>query len=154
MPPSPPRPSATSPVCKILLVDDDPAILRAVPRLLAPDFDVVTAAGAREALLLLARGEIFDAAIVDLQMPSIDGRQTIDLLLKVAPLLGERAIIMTGSVADADLQRWADALGPGRVVRKPPIRELLIETLNKRIEAVPEKPLVPTKSTMRPKKRR
>lgn len=153
MPHSPPRPSATTPTYKILLVDDDPAIRRALPRLLAPTFEVVTAQGGREALLLLARGEIFDAAIVDLQMPGIDGRQTIDLLLKVAPLLGERAVILTSGALDPELQRWADGLGPERLLRKPPERDLLVATLQKRIEMFPEKPLIPTKSTLRPRKR-
>jgi CheY-like chemotaxis protein len=154
MPPSPPpRPSATAPTCKILLVDDDASILRAIPRLLAPDFEVVPAQSAREALLLLARGEVFDGAIVDLQMPGIDGRQTIDLLLNVAPLLGQRAIILTSGATDPALQRWADELDGARIVRKPPDRELLVETLHRRIEMFPEKPLVPIRSTMRPKKR-
>ena len=152
-PPSPLKPSATSPTLKILLVDDDPAIRRAIPRLLAPEFDVVTAPGAREALLVLAQGEVFDGAIVDLQMPSIDGRQTIDLLLKVAPLLGERAIVLTSGALDPELQAWADGLGAARMLRKPPDRELLAQTLRKRIDDVPERPLVPTKATLRPRKK-
>jgi len=135
------------------VIDDDPAMRRALPRLLAPDFVAVPADGAREALLLLARGEVFDGAIVDLQMPGIDGRQTIDLLLKVAPLLGERAIVLTAGALDPELERWAEGLGASRLLRKPPERDLLIETLLKRIEDVPEKPLVPTKSTLRPRKK-
>ena len=153
MPPSPPKPSAATPVYRVLLVDDDAALRSAIPRMLAPELEVIAANGAREALLLLARGEVFDAAIVDLQMPGIDGRQTIDLLLKVAPLLGERAVVLTSGATDPALQKWADELGSMRLLKKPPERERLIQTITRRIEEIPEKPLIPTKSTLRPKKR-
>ena len=154
MPPTPPKPSPAPPLRKILLVEGDPEMRRAIAGLLVPDFDVVTARGAREALLVLATGEIFDGALVDLQMPGIDASQTIDLLLKVAPLLGERAIVLTsGSAADA-LRAWAEGLGPARVLRKPPDRDLLVATLHERIELFPERPLVPTKSTLRPRRRK
>ena len=153
MPPSPLKPSAASPVYKVLLVDDDAAMRRAIPRLLSPELDVIAASSAREALLFLARGEVFDAAIVDLQMPGIDGRQTIDLLLKVSPLLGERAVILTSGAVDPELQKWAEGLGATRMLHKPPDRDLLIQTITQRIELFPEKPLIPTKSTLRPKKR-
>lgn len=73
---------------KILLVDDEELVLRSMEKtLLRAGFDVETAGGAAAGLALfesaLDAGEPFDLAILDLNMPGLDGRNDADAGLKL-----------------------------------------------------------------------
>jgi DNA-binding NtrC family response regulator len=60
---------------RILLVDDDPTVLRALRRLLLgarPGWQIDVASNAESALLLLAT-TTYDVAVTDLHMPNLDG---------------------------------------------------------------------------------
>ena len=60
---------------RLLVVDDEPNLLRAVAACLrAADFEVITARSAREALLQLAE-TVPDLVISDIRMPGMDGYQ-------------------------------------------------------------------------------
>ena len=113
----------------VLMVDDDPAILRAVARQLGHDFDVRGVDGASSALALLASGAVFDALIVDLYMPEANGRETLERIRAVAPDLAGRAILLTTGPTDPELAAWCETLGD-RVVFKPPSRAVLAAALN------------------------
>lgn len=59
---------------RLLLVDDDAAARRAAVRFLTrAGFEVVSVGSGRAALTLIDDGEPFDAAVVDLEMPGLDG---------------------------------------------------------------------------------
>ncbi len=139
-------------IVRVLLIDDDAALRRALPRLLAPECQVTAVDGVRAALSCLAQGMTFDVAIIDLMMPEINGRQGLDLLRKVAPTLGARAVVLTAGSTDPSLAAWIVKLDPGTVFSKPPEREALIAGLRRRIADVPDEAAAPTHSTMRPKK--
>jgi CheY-like chemotaxis protein len=138
---------------RVLVIDDDPAMRKALSRLIHPACDVTAVASARAALAVLATGAIFDGAIVDLQMPEIDGRRTLQLLRNVAPKLGERAFVLTSGIVDLPMREWIDAQPPGSVLIKPPRRDEILETLRARIAQFPDEPLV-ARSTVRPKSRK
>lgn len=94
--------SVTAPKGRILCVDDEPNILRALGWLLQKEFEVITAAGGQEALELVRRDD-FDVVISDHRMPGMSG---VDLLRQVR-LLAPRSmrILLTGySDLDAVLQ--------------------------------------------------
>ncbi len=57
---------------RLLLVDDDEALLNSVRRLLAPRCDVHAVGGAKAALAALAV-DSFDAVVTDLEMPGHNG---------------------------------------------------------------------------------
>jgi len=62
---------------RLLLVDDEPQLLRALkPALTASGYDVVTAADGQSALAELA-SEGCDAVVLDLGLPDIDGKEVI-----------------------------------------------------------------------------
>ena len=84
---------------RILAVDDDPGMLRAVERVLGASHDVVGTTSPKEALLKAAGGG-FDLAIVDIRMPGLDGFELMTRLKSEVPDLD--IILMTGSIDDLD----------------------------------------------------
>jgi CheY-like chemotaxis protein len=58
---------------RLLIVDDDAALLNLLSALFSPDFDVRTARDGREALAIVSR-ELPEAIVLDLEMPGMDGR--------------------------------------------------------------------------------
>jgi CheY-like chemotaxis protein len=58
---------------RVLVVDDEPAVLRAYGRILRGRYDVVLADSGAAALAILAADAGFDAVLCDLQMPGLDG---------------------------------------------------------------------------------
>ncbi len=72
---------------RVLLVDDEPAIRRALRTpLMELGFQVVEASRGEEAIHL-ARAESFDAVLLDMNMPGIGGMQTLIRLRLFAPRL-------------------------------------------------------------------
>jgi CheY-like chemotaxis protein len=73
---------------RILLVDDDELIRASVPAMVEQlGHQVATAAGGREALDLVATGPELDLVILDLNMPGMDGGETLTRLRRLRPRL-------------------------------------------------------------------
>ncbi|MGC3999403.1 MAG: response regulator [Anaeromyxobacter sp.] len=87
-----PPPERTS----ILLVDDDPSLLRAFARVFGQVWDIQGASSGEEALQLLAQRR-FDVAIVDYSMPGMDG---VELLRRLADDHPTTARLMLTAYAD------------------------------------------------------
>ena len=74
--------SASAPHSRVLLVDDDAQMLRAVRNALsARDYSVVTAGNGERALDILADDEV-DLVLLDLGLPKLDGHTVIERLRK------------------------------------------------------------------------
>lgn len=94
---------------RILLLDDEPALLRGMQRWLSRRAIVTGTSDPFEALRL-ARDQPFDLVLCDLHMPAMLGTDFVSALRTQTPALGDRVVIMTGST-NRELQE--------RVVRKP-----------------------------------
>ena len=70
---------------RILVIDDEPTILRAVQRTLAPVHEVVVIGSAEDALRRIGAGEEFDVILCDLMMPQMTGMELFTELSRVAP---------------------------------------------------------------------
>jgi CheY-like chemotaxis protein len=81
---------------RVLVVDDDVAVARALGRMLAGGPEVVTSHDAREALAWLERGDPFDLVICDLMMPLLSGEAFQQRLRSVRPELARDMIFVTG----------------------------------------------------------
>jgi len=76
---------------RLLIVDDEPAVLRCLERILRMHYEVTTVERADAALILLAKRH-FDAILVDVDMPGMRG----DELKKHLGPLGARVVMMSG----------------------------------------------------------
>lgn len=83
-------------VLSVLVVDDEPAICRALSRLLRSRCRVTVAVGGREALSLLASEREYDVVLCDLMMPELSGAELFELMRTSRPELARRFVFMTG----------------------------------------------------------
>jgi CheY-like chemotaxis protein len=81
---------------RILVVDDDPLVRRAVQRSLASEHDVSAVASGSEVLARIAAGERFDVIVCDLLMPSMTGMDLYEELSTISTELAQRMVFLTG----------------------------------------------------------
>jgi sigma-B regulation protein RsbU (phosphoserine phosphatase) len=117
---------------RILVVDDEPGMLRAVERVLSGEHHVLGTRLSREALSLA--GEFRpDLAIVDIRMPDLDGFELMAQLKARMP--GIDVILMTGSVDDLDDKLVRAIRSPAfYFIQKPFDREVLKTLVERCIE--------------------
>ncbi len=72
-------------LARVLLVDDEPSLLRAMRRGFANDFDVHTAESAEEALTVIRNSEPFAVVVADFQMPGMDGCEFLSHVAALSP---------------------------------------------------------------------
>ena len=103
---------------KILLVDDEPTIVKVLTsRLKANGYDVITAADGQEALNIF-RTETPDLVILDVMLPKVDGYRVCRLLkfdekFKHVPIL-----MLTARVQESD-EQTGKAVGADAYLPKP-----------------------------------
>ena len=95
---------------KILLVDDEPNVLKALSRLLK-QYYLITAGGGEEALLL-ARDHEFDLVISDYRMPGLNGIDFLILFKRLQP--DAVRVVLTGF---ADVEGTQHAINEAEVFR-------------------------------------
>ncbi|MDR1069186.1 MAG: response regulator [Gracilibacteraceae bacterium] len=108
---------------KILAVDDNIANLKQISAVLSNEFDVMLADSGAMALRL-AGAEQPDLVLLDVQMPEMDGLETLTRLKKDAVLRHIPVIFLTG-LNDAETEVRALALGAMDFVAKPFDPEIL-----------------------------
>lgn len=118
---------------RILVVDDEPGILRTIERVLSTQYDVRAARLPTQGLAL-AEAERFDVAILDVRMPEMDGFALMARLAAQQPDLD--VIMMTGSTDERDA-RLVRAIRERAFffVTKPFDREVLLTLLQRCLEA-------------------
>jgi two-component system response regulator AtoC len=101
----------------ILLVDDEPSVLRYTKTVLEIDnYRVETANSGEEALQRINRGPAPNLVILDLLMPGMDGLQTLENFKKIRP---EQKVVMMSCVSDTGKVVQAIKLGASDYVTKP-----------------------------------
>src|SRR6202162_1593040 len=101
----------------ILLVDDEPGMVRYIRTLLEVDeYTVETASTGEEALQRVEKGLRPDLVLLDLLMPGIDGLQTLEQLRQIVPGL---KVVMLSCVSDTRKVVQAIRLGAHDYLTKP-----------------------------------
>jgi len=102
---------ASPPPGTILVIDDEPSIVRGLARLLQRDgYSVATAGNGRQALAQL-QAQRFAMILSDLRMPELDGPAFYARLQQQYPALCQRVIFLTGDVDAADMRRFLAQCG-------------------------------------------
>jgi CheY-like chemotaxis protein len=102
----------------VLVIDDEPLILKLVTSILGPDCDVTCEARADAALARIRKGERFDAILCDLMMPQVTGMDLHDALLELAPKQAEVMLFLTGGAFTTRAQAFVDRV-PHATIDKP-----------------------------------
>ena len=106
-----------SETAKILLVDDEPAMLRYIRTLLeVDDYKVETASTGEEALQCIDKGMEPDLVLLDVLMPGIDGLETLEQIRQKRPAA---KVVMLSCVNDTKKVVQAMRLGAHDYLTKP-----------------------------------
>jgi len=102
---------------RMLVADDDPAILRLIATILEKEnFTVVTARDGREAYRILQSDPDFTAAILDVVMPHISGPELVRFMKTEERLKRIPVMMMT---AEQDPKLSSDSFAAGAIVFLP-----------------------------------
>lgn len=102
---------------RIIVADDDPAILRLVTTILEKEgYTVVTARDGREAYKILQGDTNFTAAVFDVVMPHISGPELVRYMKTEKRLMRIPVMMMT---AEQDPKLSSDSFAAGAVVFLP-----------------------------------
>ena len=100
----------------VLVVDDNPGILEMMADILDEmDFKATTVRDGYQAIEIMKNGS-FDAVMMDLRMPGIDGIETLKRIKETKP--GAKVILMTAYASD-DTVLAAQKAGASTVLYKP-----------------------------------
>ena len=117
---------------KLLMVDDEVKFLDSISKRLGlKNFDVTTAVNGKEAIESAEKG-LFDVAVVDFQMPGMDGTQVLKTLKENHKYL---EIIMLTGHATIDSAVECTKMGAFKYLEKPYEFEKLVEVIKEAYEA-------------------
>ncbi len=118
---------------RVLIVDDDPALLHALPetvRTRMEDVSVETTDTAREALKRIADSD-FDAIITDIKMPGMDG---LALLSEIRTLRPDTPTLLITGHGEHDLAIQALRGGAYDFIQKPIDRDYFVASLSRAVQ--------------------
>ena len=102
---------------RVIVADDDPAILRLVSAILEKEgYGVVTARDGREAYKILQGDQSFTAAVFDVVMPHISGPELVRFMKTEKNLMRIPVMMMT---AEQDPKLSSESFSAGAVVFLP-----------------------------------
>jgi two-component system response regulator DesR len=114
----------TGPAVRLLLADDQALVRGALATLLGlePDLDVVAEVGRGDEVVAAARASRPDVALLDVEMPGIDGIAATAALRAALPSC--RVLVVTTFGRPGYLRRALEAGASGFVVKDTPARQL------------------------------
>ena len=121
---------------RILIADDEGINRLFIKTVLAGNgWEVEEAANGRTALELVEQNP-FDAVILDVKMPVMDGKQAAGKIRALEQELGRRACILLGLTAYAEKELIDELmrLGMDGVIHKPITQDSLVQKLNQMLD--------------------
>jgi PAS domain S-box-containing protein len=123
------------PRARVLVIDDEPLVRRAIARSLEHDHDVVSVETAAEALTRLEGGEWFDLILCDLMMPEMTGMEMAARLQRSLPAVAARMVFLSGGAFTPEAAEFLRSVGT-RFVEKPFLPDELSRRVNELLDAV------------------
>jgi PAS domain S-box-containing protein len=103
---------------RVLVVDDEPLVLRTLERILSPVHEVLVASGGEEALARIAEAGPIDAILCDLMMPGMNGMELHRELERRSPALAARVVFVTGGALVEEIRAFLNG-AHAPVIEKP-----------------------------------
>jgi signal transduction histidine kinase len=100
---------------RVLIVDDEAALGRALRRTLSPYHEVTVLTSGAKALANIRDGERYDAIVLDVMMPEMSGMDLHRELTRVAPAQAERIIFLTGGAFSPAAREFLDTVANPRL---------------------------------------
>jgi PAS domain S-box-containing protein len=110
-------PALPAPRLRVLVIDDEPALLSVIVRELAPSHDVIGRTSFAEAIEALS-DKPFDLVLCDVMMPGVSGIDIYRALCQSIPEPSERIVFMTGGAFTQDARHLLSQV-PNRCLEKP-----------------------------------
>jgi PAS domain S-box-containing protein len=138
--PAPKRPitSPAQPSGVVLVIDDDPGILRAIQRILGRQHQVTCVQDPLEAVALLEkdpeRGSTFDVIFCDITMPHLMGDALYERVRQRDPEAAARFVFISGGSTSAPVQRFFETV-PNERIDKPFNAQQLLDAVKQRVQA-------------------
>lgn len=126
-------------MAKILIVDDDPIVLRVVRLALEREGHEVTACANGELALEQLQAEHPDALITDIEMPRMTGEELCKAIEEHSP---DRTfpIFVATSLTALEHRRWSGSMSNLHFIEKPVSARRLIAELNDCLREFPSTP--------------
>ena len=105
------------PGARVLVVDDEPLVGRAVARVLGARHEVLVATSGREALALLRSGREFDLVLCDLMMPGMTGMELYRTVAERIPSALDRFVFLTGGAFTLEAEAFLSATRAERIIK-------------------------------------
>jgi signal transduction histidine kinase len=109
----------------VLVIDDEPAIGRAIQRTLRDHLDVLALTSAREGLRRIQGGERFDVIILDLMMPEMTGMDFHRQIAELDSDQARRVVFMTGGAFTTGARAFLDGVSNPRIEKPVEATNLL-----------------------------
>ena len=113
---------------RVLIIDDEPLMLRALRNILGPQYEVTFVGGSVMARDLLQTGARFDVVLCDLMLDEMTGMALYRELLERRPDLASRVIFMSSGAYTPQAREFIEK-HQRPVVRKPFDREQLLAAM-------------------------
>ncbi len=104
-------------LASVLVVEDEAALGRVLPRLLFPH-QVTVVERAADALTRILAGEAFDIILCDIMMPEMTGMDFHRELIRLRPEIARRVVFMSGGVFTPGVRSFLEEI-PNRRIDKP-----------------------------------
>ncbi len=114
--PPPSKPPKAGPARgRVLVVDDEPMMVRAIQRLLEGEHEVFSTTDPVDAVAQVRAGGRFDAILCDLMMPAMSGMDVFEAIRQIAPDQARRIVFVTGGAFTPRVQEFLDSVDNARI---------------------------------------
>jgi nitrogen-specific signal transduction histidine kinase/ActR/RegA family two-component response regulator len=118
---------------RVLIIDDEPELLRSLDALIGDEHDVVIASSGRQALELLRADRGFDVILTDLMMADVTGMELFEKVRVDYPGLEQQFVFMTGGAFTRGSSTLL-ATVPNRCLAKPFDADELLRTVGELVD--------------------
>jgi signal transduction histidine kinase len=124
---------------RILVVDDEEAIGRAIQRCIGHQHDVEVLCSGREALERFARGDRYDLVLSDIMMPEVTGIEMYEKMRTIAPDQLKSTVFLTGGAFTTAAQDFLER-EKATTLDKPFDIATLLSTIEKMLQRAASEP--------------